>query len=476
MTRDIIDTVCKTLKLPTCGKKFPRDIGKDRPCLNYHMGACDGWCQKDRDAEEYRKNMHQAEMILDGRTDALAAEIGERMNEAAEELRFEQAAQFRDKLKSLENLSNRQRAIAVALADIDAVGFYRSAKCCFAVLHYTDGNLSGKDYELMDEPLENDADTISALVRQYYSLRGSWPKTILLPCEIEDSESLERLLSEAAGRRVRIESPKRGDRRALTDAAQVNAKEESVRATTSFERRSKTLEWLQKTLELDNYPTRIEAFDVSNTGNFGIVAAMTVYKNGKPLKRDYRKFRVRDLKGTPDDYASMYEVLTRRFRRYLDGDEKFAELPDLLLIDGGATHAAVAERVMAELGIRLPIYGMVKDDRHRTRALITAGGREIGISGNPAVFALIGNVQEETHRFAIEYHRSLRTESIGSSLDKIKGVGDKRRNELLRHFKTIKAIREASLEQLCEAVPKSTAKAVYDHFHNREEQPKETEI
>jgi len=465
LTRDIIDTVSKTLKLPTCGKKFPRDIGKERPCLNHHMGSCEGWCLKDKKPEEYQWGIHQAEMILDGRTDALAVEIGEKMERAAAELRFEQAAEYRDRLKSLESLKNRQRAIAVAFADMDAVGFYRSAKCCFTVLHYTDGNLSGKDYELMDEPLEDDGETISALVRQYYFMRGTWPKQVLLPCEIEDAEPLERLLSEAAGRRVRIETPKRGDRRALVEAALLNAKEESVRATTSAERRTKTLEWLQTALELPRYPARIEAFDVSNTGSFGIVAAMTVHKNGKPLKKDYRKFRVKELRGNPDDYASMYEVLIRRFKRYLDEDEKFIELPDLLLIDGGATHSAVAERVLSELDISLPVYGMVKDDKHRTRALITAAGQEIGISGNPAVFALIGNIQEETHRFAIEYHRSLRSEGIGSTLDGINGVGEKRRNELLKYFKTLKAIREADYKQLCEAVPKSTAKSVYEHFH-----------
>ena len=468
LTRDIVDTVSKTLKLPTCSRKFPRDIGKERPCLNHHMGTCEGWCISGRDKEKYRQSIHQAEMILEGRTEALAIELGEKMEQAAERLRFEEAAEYRDRLKSIENLKNRQKAIAVTLADVDAVGFHRGAKCCFTVLHYTDGSLSGKDYELMEEPLENDADTISALIRQYYSIKGTWPKVILIPCEIEDAEALEQLLSEAAGRRVRIESPKRGDRRALVDAALLNAKEESARATTFAERRTKTLEWIQTTLELPDYPSRIESFDVSNTGNFGIVAAMVVYKNGKPLKRDYRKFRIKDLKGSPDDYASMYEVLTRRFKRYLDGDEKFSELPDLLLIDGGATHASVAVRVLYELGILLPTYGMVKDDRHRTRALITSDGREIGISGNPAVFAFIGNIQEETHRFAIEYHRSLRSEGIGSTLDGIKGVGEKRRNELLKYFKTIKAIREAEIDELCKAVPKSTAQAVYNHFHKED--------
>ena len=211
-------------------------------------------------------------------------------------------------------------------------------------------------------------------------------------------------------------------------------------------------------------PGRIEAFDISNTGNFGIVASMTVFQDGRPLKRDYRKFKIKQGSGQ-DDYGSMREALTRRFKRYLDGDEKFGSLPDLLLIDGGDRHAAVAEQVLGELGLSLPVLGMVKDDRHRTRALIYADGREVAITANPAVFSLIGNIQEETHRFAIEFHRSLRSATIGTELEQINGVGEKRRNELLKHFKTLKAIKNADYDQLCAVVPKNTARAVFEYFH-----------
>ena len=253
----------------------------------------------------------------------------------------------------------------------------------------------------------------------------------------------------------------------LIESAALNAREEIQRRTTAAQRRSKTLEWLQKTLELEQFPERIEAFDVSNLGATGIVAAMTVHVDGKPLKRDYRKFRIKDLE-MQDDYASMYQAVYRRFRHYAEGDEKFAPLPDLLLIDGGDTHAAVAVQAQLDLGFCVPTFGMVKDDRHRTRALISPEGQEIGISQNQAVFALIGGIQEETHRFAIEYQRSLRNESYGSTLDKIPGVGEKRRNELIKTFKSVKAIREASLEQLRLVVPRNTAQAVYDYFHNGE--------
>ena len=467
-TRNVISTISKALLLPDCSRKFPRDIGKERPCLNYHMGACLGWCLKDSSGEEYRRRMTQAALILDGKSGELLEDLRCQMEQAAEELRFEKAAELRDRLRAVENLSNRQRVIATAFADTDAIGFCRGAKSCFTVLHFVNGDLVGKDTEMMEEPLEEESEAISDLVRQYYTAhRGGWPKSILLPCEIEDRQDLEELLSQCSGRRMYIETPKRGERMRLIESAALNAREEIQRRTTAAQRRSKTLEWLQKTLELEQFPERIEAFDVSNLGATGIVAAMTVHVDGKPLKRDYRKFRIKDLE-MQDDYASMYQAVYRRFRHYAEGDEKFAPLPDLLLIDGGDTHAAVAVQAQLDLGFCVPTFGMVKDDRHRTRALISPEGQEIGISQNQAVFALIGGIQEETHRFAIEYQRSLRSEGYGSTLDKIPGVGDKRRNELIKTFKSVKAIREASLEQLRLVVPKNTAQAVYDYFHSGE--------
>ena len=471
-SRNVISTISKALLLPDCSRKFPRDIGKERPCLNYHMGTCLGWCLKDSDAEDYRRRARQAAQILEGKGGELMEELRAQMEQAAEELRFEKAAELRDRLRAVENLSNRQRVIATAFADTDAIGFCRGAKSCFTVLHFVNGDLVGKDTEMMEEPLEEDGEAISDLVRQYYTAhRGGWPKSILLPCKIEDRDDLEELLSQCSGRRIYIETPQRGERMRLIESAALNAREEIQRRTTAAQRRSKTLEWLQRTLELDNFPERIEAFDISNLGSTGIVAAMTVHVDGKPLKKAYRKFRIRDLE-MQDDYASMYQAVYRRFKHYVDGDEHFAPLPDLLLIDGGDTHAAVAVQAQRDLGLFVPTFGMVKDDRHRTRALISPEGQEIGISQNQAVFALIGGIQEETHRFAIEYQRSLRNESYGSTLDKIPGVGDKRRNELIKYFKSVKAIKEAGLEQLRLVVPRNTAQAVYDYFHSKEDEDK----
>ena len=466
-TFGILNTLQKALMLPTCSRVFPRDVGKDRPCLNYQMGLCAGYCRREAEPAEYRRGIDEAVMVLSGKSGELKAALTASMEQAAEELRFEAAARYRDRLRAIESLGNKQKVIATAFADTDAVGFCRGAKSCFAVLHYVGGELVGKDFELMEEPLEEDAEALTWLLLQYYDRRGLFPKELLLPVEPEDGEDLARLLSERAGRSVRIRVPQRGEKTVLTDTANLNAREEVLRATTASQRRNKTLEWLQKTLDLPTLPRRIESFDISNTGSFGIVAGMVVFVEGKPLKRDYRRFKMKTVEGQ-DDYASMYEAVSRRFARAVEGDEKFAEVPDLLLIDGGDTHAAVAERALGDLGLRLPVFGMVKDDRHRTRALITSAGQEIGIVGNQAVFSFIGTIQEEVHRYSIEYHRSLRSASIGSALDKIPGVGEKRRNQLLKEFKTLKAIRAADVERLSAVVPAAVARGIYDHFHSGE--------
>ena len=478
-TYEIIDALRAALRLPTCNRVFPRDIGKARPCLNYHMGKCDGYCRAEMDQSRYREAIEQAVRLLEGKFKEVGEELTAEMALCAEELRFEKAAELRDRYRAIELLGKRQKVVSGSLADTDVVGFFRgAAKSCFVVLHYVEGELAAKDWDMMDPPMESDeAEVISALVEQYYGERGHLPRQILLPCEIEDEIPLTRMLSERAGRRVSFVTPQRGAKMDLIKLANTNAAEEVARWTTKEERQSKLLELLQKLLGLSAPPMRIESYDISNQGADDIVASMVVYHNARPLKRDYRRFKLKDM-DAPDDYASMEQVLTRRFRRYLDEDEKFGEKPDVLLIDGGENHAKVAVRVLDDLGLTIPVFGMVKDDRHRTRALVTPGGQEIGIQQNQAVFSLIGQIQEETHRFAIEFHRQQQSQRVkGSVLDKIPGVGDKRRAELLKHFKSVKNIKAASLAHLEEAVPKNTAKAVYDYFRTErrtgaeEEQP-----
>ena len=391
------------------------------------------------------------------------------MEQAAEELRFERAAELRDRIAAMELLGKRQKVVAGSLSDTDVVGFHRGeAKSCFVVLHFVDGDLAAKDMDLIETPVEEaKEDTVSALVKQYYGGRSALPRQILLPCDIEDEVPVTRMLSEACGHRVALMTPQRGAKMDLIRLANKNAVEEVERATSREERQSKLMEALGRMLGLSEPPKRIEAYDISNTGDTNIVASMTVFIDGRPLKRDYRHFKLKDMVHA-DDYGSMEQVLTRRFRRYLDGDEKFGDLPDLLFIDGGENHAKVAVRVLEEVGLSIPVFGMVKDDRHRTRALVDPAGNEIGIQQIPAVFALVGRIQEETHRFAIEFQRLQQSKGVkGSALDQIPGVGEKRRNDLLRHFKSLKNIKGASLAALEEAVPRNTARAVYDHFNPR---------
>ncbi|MBR4703015.1 MAG: excinuclease ABC subunit UvrC [Oscillospiraceae bacterium] len=465
-----LGAVNKALKLPQCSRKFPADIGKERPCLNQQMGLCEGWCTGTPDASAYRKRIGDALLVFEGKSDELEKQVSCEMEQAAEELDFEKAAVLRDRLRALQSLGEKQLAVAGALADTDALGFHRgAAKSCFVVLHYIGGKLLDKDMMLLETPLEEDEEVLSALVRQYYLPRGVYPKNILLPLLPEDGEDLARLFSEQSGHKVNLLVPQRGDMRLRAETARMNAQQEAERATDREERVSGILKWLAEAASLPKPPRRIEAYDISNLSGEDTVASMTVFVDTKPLKRDYRRFKMKTA-GGGDDYGSMRETLQRRLTEYREGNERFSTLPDLFLIDGGSLHATVALEVLRQFGLDLPVLGMVKDDKHRTRALITSDGRELGLEGNPAAFSFIGRIQEETHRFAIEYQRSLRSKHISSSLDRIPGVGEKRRSELLKHFRTIKAISAASEEELRAVVPKNTAKAVYDWFRREPEE------
>ena len=422
---------------------------------------------KAEDQSQYGRSIDQAVRLLEGRLDEVVDELTAEMELAAEELRFEKAAQLRDRIRSIQLLSTRQKAVAGSLADTDVVGYHRGeAKSCFVVLHYMGGELAAKDWELLSVPMEDEQTTVSTLAAQYYGGRGQLPRQILLPCDIDEQVELARMLTEAVGRKVEVLTPQRGAKMELVRLANENAAEEVLRATTAEERRSKLTEALGVLLGLDEPPRRIEAFDISNTGSSDIVASMTVHIDGRPLKRDYRHFKLKDMPHA-DDYASMEQVVERRFRRYLDGDEKFADRPGLLLIDGGAGQVRAAQEALGRLGLGdIPAYGMVKDSRHRTRALQAGDGREIGIQSNQALFAMVGRIQEETHRFAIEFHRQQQAGHLkGSALDGIPGVGPTRKGQLLKAFKSVKAVKGASLEELCAVVPKNTAQAVYAHFH-----------
>lgn len=469
VTHDVMEVIRLTLKLPGCSRQFPRDVGKDRPCLNYHMNQCEGWCQSEKSCTQYRERIGQLRELLKGNYKAVADQIRTQMLAAADNLEFELAASLRDRLTAVENLSQRQLVTALSLADTDVVGYGETeAKACFAVLHFSSGNLLDKDYEVFTRP-ENKAEAVSSLLKQYYLSRGLAPGRILLPFDIEDREPITELLAQELNKKVTIRIPKRGDNVRLVELACKNAFEEAQRLTDREERVSATLTLLGKMLGMEP-PGRMESYDISNISGTDIVASMVVFQDGKPKKSDYRRFRLEGLENQ-DDYGSMYQILTRRFTHYQAGDKGFSEAPDLLLIDGGVNHARVAVEALDALGLSFPVFGMVKDDRHRTRALVTPQGQEIRIDNNPAIFSLIGNIQEETHRFAITYHRQLRSKRLRySQLDKIPGIGPKRKQELLRQFKSIAAIGAASLPELERILPRDAAAAVYHHFHSQEKE------
>lgn len=468
ITQSILEAIKLTLKLPSCKKQFPRDIGKGRPCLHYHMNQCSGWCQQSMAHGEYLVRINQARQLLEGNYKSVAQELKTQMLEAADRMEFELAAGLRDRLNAVETLGQKQLVTAGALADTDVIGYGQTeAKACFTVLHYCGGNLLDKDYEIFPVP-DDPESAVSSLLKQYYLSRGMAPKIVLLPFRIEDSGLFAQLLEQQCGKKTKLRVPQRGDGIRMVELANKNASEEAERTSSKEDKASGTLRLLGKMLAMEP-PRRIESFDVSNISGTDIVASMVVFEDARPKRSEYRRFKVDGLDGQ-DDYMSMRQVLSRRLSHYQQGDKGFDTAPDLLLIDGGIAHAKAVKTVASELGLDIPILGMVKDNKHRTRALVTPEGLEINIDTQPVIFAFIGSIQEETHRFAVTYHRQLRSKRLKySELDKIEGIGPKRKQDLLRQFKSITLISQANLEELERILPKNAAISVYRHFHTVEE-------
>ena len=464
VTTALLEAISQALKLPSCKKQFPRDIGKDRPCLNYHMNRCAGWCQEHKSCTEYRLAIEEARKLLQGNFKSVADEIRAQMLAAADNPEFELAASLRDKLSAVEALGQKQLVTAGTLADTDVIGYGQTeTKACFAVLHFSGGNLLDKDYEVFPRP-DDRVEAVSSLLKQYYLSRGLAPKHVLLPFELEDSELFAELMQQRYGRRAHLRVPQRGDNMRLVELANKNAQEEAQRLTSKEEKYSGSLALLGKVLSMEP-PKRIESYDISNISGTDMVGGMVVFEDGKPKKSEYKRFKIQDMEGQ-DDYACMHQVLTRRFTHFINGDKGFDIAPDLLLIDGGVTHAATAVDALQKLQLQIPVFGMVKDDRHRTRALVTPQGLEIAVDANQSVFSFIGNIQEEVHRYAIGYHRSLRSKRLRySELDQIPGIGPKRKELLLKTFRSITAISQATLPELERLLPADAAQAVYQHFH-----------
>lgn len=469
VTKALVEAINTTLKLPSCSRQFPRDIGKDRPCLHYHMEQCAGWCIAGKSRQDYLEAIEQAKLLLEGKYKSVANGIRTQMLAASEDLNFELAAALRDKLNMVERLGQKQLVSAGQSTDTDVIGYGNTEeKACFTVLHYTDGNLVHKEYQVFAVPDDSNI-AVSSLISQYYTGKDCFPKQILLPFSVEDCELLALYIQEKSGKKPVIRVPQRGDNHQLVELACENAREEAQRLTDKEAKYTGRLRLLGKMLGIEKL-RRIESFDISNLGNSDIVAGMVVFLDGKPRPSEYKKFKIQGITQA-DDYESMFQAVTRRILRYQNGDAHFSDLPDLLLIDGGANHAATAQRALAFLQVDIPVFGMVKDDRHRTRALVTPAGEEIRIDNEQSIFSFIGAIQEETHRFAISYQKSLRSKHLRySELDGIEGIGPVRKQQLLRHFKSLTAIRDATLTDLEQVLPKGAAYAVYTHFHTDKEE------
>lgn len=464
----------------TCKKVLPRDIGKERPCLNYHIGRCVGPCRGDVPSSEYRKVMEDICRFFEGKYDGILKDLQTQMEEASEALDFEKAAVYRDRLSALTQLMAGQNVSFPRESDRDAVGFFRDAgEMCFRKLELRSGRIIGSSTYFLKDEGETEESLLEAFLMQYYPTAASIPKEILVAIELEDREAVEQAISDMAGHKVSLHVPQRGDGARLLELANSNAKEalrrRILRVGSSNESVDTALKLLSEKLGLPGVPSRIESYDISNLGNDDRCGGMVVFTSGRPDKTSYRLFKIKTVEGQ-DDYASMREVLTRRFTH--SGDDKFAKMPDLILADGGMGQVNAIYEVLCELGLqdKVALAGMVKDRRHRTHGLVNRDGVEIDLQEEArndeemlALFRLVTAVQNEVHRFAITYQRKLsKKRNLTYSLETIPGIGTAKRKILMKELGSIKAISQASVEELSkvERLSQKDAEAIYAHFHS----------
>ncbi len=474
-----IELLHKLFRIRTCSRVLPRDIGKERPCLYYHIGQCMAPCNGLVSEEEYRQQVSKALDFLSGRYDEVKRYLTERMNTFSEAMEFEKAAEYRDLLRSIDEISERQKVSSLDTDDRDIIGIYKQGSEAIAqVFFIRDGRLIGREHFHIDtDERERMQDTVGSFVKQFYTGTPYIPKEIWLQTEISEEELLCEWLSATKGRKVRILTPKKGQKEKLVEMAINNARSIFERDADKIKREElrtrSALDELSGLLGLSGI-SRVESYDISNTQGFQSVGSMVVFVDGRPKNNDYRKFRIRSVTG-PNDYASMEEVLMRRFSHGLSErkdhrESSFTAFPDLILMDGGKGQVNIALSVLSRLGLSIPVCGMVKDDRHRTRGLYFQN-EELPIDTHSEAFRLITRIQDETHRFAIEFHKSLRSKaSVHSVLDDIDGIGQKRRRELMRYFKDAAAIKEASVDELASvpSMDRRAAQNVYAFFHGKD--------
>ena len=475
--KDTIELIRKLYKIRSCNRSLPKDIGKGRPCLNYHIHQCDAPCQGYVTQEEYRKSIDEVVRFLNGNYDPILKELEEKMQEASDNLEFEKAIEYRELLSSVQKIAQKQKITDTAGDDRDILAMASEGEdAVVQVFFIRNGRLIGRDhfYLKIDEQ-EASGEILSSFIKQFYAGTPYIPAELMLPEEIEDQEIIEEWLTARREHKVRLRIPKKGTKEKLVELAQKNAqmvlKNDKERLKREEGRTIGAVKELEKILELKKI-VRMEAYDISNTNGFDSVGSMIVYEHGRPKRNDYRKFKIKSVQG-PDDYASMNEVLTRRFEHGLreQQEEKeaggFQAFPDLILMDGGRGQVNIALEVLERLHLQIPVCGMVKDDNHRTRGLYF-NNVELPIDRNSECFRLITRIQDEAHRFAITFHRQLRSKGqVHSVLDDIPGVGPARRKDLMRHFENIEAIRNATAEELKElpSMNEKSANEVYKFFH-----------
>lgn len=466
--KQAVEETLKIFKLPRCNKKFPQEYGKSRPCLNGFMGLCCSPCAGRITQQDYVKTVEDALAFLKGGSKASVRDMTQKMNSLSEKLKFEEAAKLRDRIRAIKNLEERQKVVSINVPEEDVFALVNGKKkACFEVLRFKNGRLSDTEFWLIDsqDDLKN---ARLELIERYYSMRADIPSRIAVDGEIEDEELLREFLEKQRGKKVEFIHPQKGEHLSILNMCIKNANEHLAQNEGRLGREFAALEELAALLGLPKPPEYIESYDISHTFGADNVAGMVVFHNGRPMKSAYKRFSVKGFDGQ-NDVGSMNEVLTRRFNHYYNDEEgsTFKILPDLILLDGGQSQVNAVLPVIQKMKLSVPVFGMVKDSKHRTRA-IAYGGGEIEINSHRAAFTLVSNIQEEVHRFAISYHHKKHAKSTFSSgLMQIDGIGEKKAKALLKHFKTISSIKEQTPERLaqCPSVSKKDAKKIYEFYH-----------
>ena len=469
----LIELLNRTFRLPNCSRKFPKDIGRERPCIYYQMNRCCGVCTGEVSAEEYNRSVKLAADLLSGRNDEVRKNLEAQMMAYAEEERFEAAAQCRDTLRAIGAIREKQKVVASPDTEQDVFALYSDDFCsCVSVFYIRSGVLqdTGEYVYGADSILE--VEDMTTFLCEHYRRREYIPQKILLAFQMdaEDVEMLSGYLSQLAGRKVYLHTPERGELHTLCNLVEKNAAEKAKRYRIDSEAQEGTLLKLASVLQLESYPQRIEAYDISNLGSEHLTAGMIVCEDGKFKKADYRSFRIKTVDGT-DDYGSMRETLFRRLSHLEDSEGSFAELPDLILLDGGRGHVSVIRELLDEMGLQIPVYGMVKDEYHKTRALCT-DSEEISIAKERDLFSLIYRIQEEVHRYTVKCMENAKLKTLTTStLTDIEGIGEVKAKKLLLAFDGLRAIREASVDELAEVkgISARDAEAIYAHYHGTDE-------